>query len=136
VRFFQAATRAYEHTGAPAEEIPVAAKPAREAEFIFVNTSPKGTQRKVIFSEIDFIEGSKNYVTFHCGKEKILVHATMKEWETRLPASVFMRVHNSYIIPLQKVISISGNMVLINGEKQIPVGETYREAFERKMGLK
>jgi DNA-binding LytR/AlgR family response regulator len=139
VRFFQAASRAHEQAmqyntpQAIAEE--VTSRESRTPEFIFVNTSPKGTQRKIIFSDIDYIEGSKNYVTFHCGKEKILVHSTMKEWEIKLPASVFMRVHNSYIIPPNKVISIAGNLALLASDVQIPIGETYREAFEKRMGL-
>ncbi|HEX3008693.1 MAG TPA: LytTR family transcriptional regulator DNA-binding domain-containing protein [Bacteroidales bacterium] len=41
---------------------------------------------------------------------------------------MFVRVHKSYIVSLQKINSIVRNRIII-GEKWIPVGDNYKELF-------
>ncbi|OLE62926.1 MAG: DNA-binding response regulator, partial [Bacteroidetes bacterium 13_1_20CM_4_60_6] len=67
-------------------------------DYIFVKTESKGKLLKINLSEIDFIEGMKNYVAIHSGGRKTLVYTSMKEIEDRLPAKHFLRVHKSFII--------------------------------------
>ena len=50
----------------------------------------------------------------------------MKRIEELLPKNQFMRVHKSYIVSLNAVNSIVGNIVEING-KEIPIGANYKE---------
>jgi DNA-binding LytR/AlgR family response regulator len=45
-----------------------------------------------------------------------------------LPAGAFMRVHRSYIIPLQRITMVRNKTIYI-GEVQIPIGGSYEEAF-------
>jgi len=40
---------------------------------------------------------------------------------------MFMRVHKSYIVPINRVRVIEGNMVMIE-KKGIPIGASYKEA--------
>jgi len=51
-----------------------------------------------------------------------------------LPATNFIRVHKSYIIALDKIESVERNRIKIN-EKIIPVSETYKEEFYKKIGI-
>jgi two-component system LytT family response regulator len=58
----------------------------------------------------------------------------MKDLEDRLPARYFMRIHRSYIIPLEKIVAIEGNTVSLRGVKEkILLGDTYRAAFLERM---
>src|SRR5215212_6410926 len=72
-------------------------------DYIFVKTESKGKLLKIDLGEIDYIEGMKNYVAFHCGNMRTLVYAGMKEIEDRLPSRHFMRVHKSFIIRIDRI---------------------------------
>ncbi len=88
---------------------------------------------KIVFDTILYIEGLKDYVKIYTeGKKAILSLLTMKGLVETLPAEKFMRIHKSYIISTDRVSAISRNRVMI-GEKWIPVGENYRDAFRKKM---
>jgi len=73
------------------------------------------------------IEGMKNYVAIYCDKQKILVYTSMKELEGKLPQKQFMRVHKYFIIPVNKITGIEGNLLrLKNISAEIIIGESYK----------
>jgi DNA-binding LytR/AlgR family response regulator len=47
--------------------------------------------------------------------------------EERLPACRFLRIHKSFIINIDKVISFSGSCIEVAG-KELPVGRFYKAA--------
>lgn len=64
------------------------------------------TGGRVLFlkaEEIDWVEAVGNYVYVHVGREKHLLRGPMSEWEDKLPAGRFVRVHRSTIINLDSV---------------------------------
>lgn len=85
---------------------------------------------KVPFRKILFIESLKDYVKVHLeGEEKaILTLTTLKTLNDKLPASMFMRIHRSYIIALDKIKAVTRNSVQI-GKVIISVSDQYRESF-------
>jgi two-component system LytT family response regulator len=103
-------------------------------DYFFVKTELKGKMLRINFKDIDYIESMKNYVAIHHNGAKTLALLTMKELEDRLPATHFLRIHRSFIIAVDKITSIEGNMVLLrNFREGILLGETYRPAFLEKM---
>lgn len=117
------------------EEAPAPA-PMDDDDYIFVKTESKGKLLKINLADIDYIEGMKNYVAFHCSGNKTLVYAAMKEIEDRLPARQFLRVHKSFIIRIDRITGIEGNRVLLkNTTADILIGESYKnELMERVRG--
>jgi DNA-binding LytR/AlgR family response regulator len=98
-----------------------------EYDYIFVKTESKGKVLKINLADIDFIESMKNYMAIHCGTQKILVYTSMKELEERLPKKLFIRVHKSFIIPINRITGIEGNLVrLKNVSAEIQIGENYK----------
>lgn len=107
----------------------------RATDHVFVKTGTKGKLQRISFEEIDYIEGMKNYVCFHIGKQKTLVYASMKEIEEHLPADQFMRVHKSYIIPINNILGIEGNMIRLKGvDDELLIGENYKPELMRIIG--
>ncbi|MCW3464751.1 LytR/AlgR family response regulator transcription factor [Chitinophaga nivalis] len=108
--------------------------------YLFVKTEHKGKQIKINFEDIDYIEGIKNYVAFHCANDKVLALMNMKDLESTLPKSQFARVHNSYIISLNRIVSVEGNQLIIRKKNQvqqyIPIGITFKSAFFELIRLK
>jgi DNA-binding LytR/AlgR family response regulator len=102
-----------------------------QQDSIFVKSD--GQLRKVAFSDIRYVEGMKDYVLLHLVSERrpIVTHITMKAVEELLPAGVFMRVHRSYIVALDKIESIGGSYDISIGDTLIHVSDAYKPAFEQ-----
>lgn len=101
---------------------------AGEEQFLFVKSEYK--LLRIDTNKIRYIEGLKDYVKIYLDdtRRPILSLNSMKNMESNLPASKFMRVHRSYIINLDKINSVDRNRVVI-GEITIVVGSNYKEKF-------
>ena len=104
--------------------------PAEEdsGDFIFVKADKKLV--KINYDEVLYIEGLKDYVIIRMEKSRVITLQTMKSLEEKLPDSIFRRIHRSYILNVNKINAIVGNMVevLEKGQaKHIPIGKNYRE---------
>lgn len=95
-------------------------------DFIFVKDGTKYV--RVNLDDILYIESLKDYVALHLPDRKILSLQTMKSLESTLPASRFVRIHNSYIVAIPALHSIEKEKVLI-GNQYLPVSETYKKAL-------
>ena len=103
-RFFKAVQKATDHLTITSKEKPVFAhETSNENDFIFVKTGGRNKIVRIVLKEIDYVEAMGNYVFIHTGTSKILTLLTIKELEEKLPVQQFTRIHNSYIVPLNKV---------------------------------
>jgi DNA-binding LytR/AlgR family response regulator len=96
-------------------------------DFIFVKDGTKLV--KIMINDILYVEGLKDYVTIHTDKQKVVSLQRLKSLEEQLPTSIFIRIHNSFIVSLRSIKSVHKNEVEI-GNAFIPVGETYRKSFK------
>jgi DNA-binding LytR/AlgR family response regulator len=103
--------------------------PPSEPEFIFVKDGTKLI--RVDVKSILYIKGSKEYVTIVTPSEKIMSLLSMKSLEEQL-GSNFIRIHNSYIVRLDVIKSISKDEVLV-GQEHLPIGATYKKQFLEKV---
>lgn len=101
-------------------------------DFFFVKTDYK--IEKVFFNEILFIEGMRDYRNIQTESKKILTLQTFGDLEKELPQSLFSRVHKSFMIPFNKIDTIERNRIRIK-DKWIPISETYKEKFYKKIGF-
>jgi len=83
---------------------------------------------KVSFNDIMYIEGLKDYVKIFILNQMILTKSTMKNIEKKLPKQHFIRIHKSYIINLSNIEIIEHNHIIYGGER-LPIGNSYRRAF-------
>lgn len=81
---------------------------------------------KVEIREIKFIEGLREYVTYHLSDHKIISLQALKDIEADLKNQGFVRVHKSFIVNKKWVEVMDGNRLKV-GEKLIPVGAAYKE---------
>jgi two-component system LytT family response regulator len=81
---------------------------------------------KVFLNEIMFVEAMQNYVMIHTDKKRLITYVTLKTVEEYLPQAQFIKVSKSFIVPIQKIDSISGNEIKI-GTHSIPIGRTIKE---------
>jgi two-component system LytT family response regulator len=82
---------------------------------------------KIVFEEILYVKGEKEYVSVQFQNKRLLIYKRMKEMEELLPP-YFRRIHLSYIINVNHIQKIEMNHVLI-GDVSIPVSEHFRSSF-------
>jgi len=83
---------------------------------------------RIAYRSILFVEALADYVIIQTLNKKHIVHFTMKGIVSRLPEDSFVRTHRSYIVNLDKIEALEDNSILI-GEKYIPIGASYKDAF-------
>lgn len=103
---------------------PISAEPA---DFIFVKDGTKLV--KIRYADILYVEGLKDYVTIHTRQQKITSLQRLKVLEETLPASKFIRIHNSYIVALDAIEAIHKGDVQI-GSAMIPISDSYKKTFK------
>ncbi|MFC2176393.1 response regulator [Bacteroidota bacterium] len=89
---------------------------------------------RVNTKDIYFIEALKDYVIIQTAETRHTVHTTMKDILSKLNPSVFVRVHRSYIVRVEKIVAIDqNNLVLEDDKKTIPIGGSYKEELVSRL---
>lgn len=105
--------------------------PSAEKSSIFLKVD--GVLQKVELSDIQYVEGMKDYVMFHLSsaRQPLVTHLTMKAVEDMLPPERFMRIHRSFIIGLSHISSVTPQADVKVGDTLLHVSEGYRPAFDQ-----
>jgi len=92
-----------------------------------------GKYRNIDFDQILYVEGMKDYVLIRLESETepIVTHMTMKAIEEKLPSDMFMRVHRSYVVALDKITAIDSCGDILIDRISVPVSDSYRKDIER-----
>ncbi|MEI6695542.1 MAG: LytTR family DNA-binding domain-containing protein [Bacteroidota bacterium] len=97
-----------------------------QPEFIFVKTEYR--LEKIMLNEIVYIEGMRDYRRIHTTNKKVMTLQNFNEFEKIIPANIVCRVHKSYMVAINKIVSIERNRIKI-ADELIPISETYKEVF-------
>jgi DNA-binding LytR/AlgR family response regulator len=108
--------------------------PAREktpdtfqSAYMFVKVGKE--QIKIMLNDILYTEGIKDYLRLVTTKGSFIIYHRMGTMEEKLPADHFARIHKSFIISLDKIVSYRNDIVHI-ADKSLPVGRKYRKKFQ------
>lgn len=130
-RFIKACNKANELYQLRAK--PVAASTAGNPGYFFVNVDY--SQLKVVFDDISYIEGLKDYIKIHLKStsKAIITRMSMKSLEDELPSADFIRIHKSYIVSIKHITAIRKSSVFIDAV-ELPVSDNYRDEMSRLTG--
>jgi len=101
-------------------------------EYVFVKVN--SVLQKINTNDIFYIEAVGDYVAIHTSAQRFVVHSTMKSILDKLSATDFLRVHNSFIVRIDKIASIEDNSIVIN-KKLIPMSRTRKNELMEKLNL-
>ena len=101
-----------------------------ENDFFFVKTDHK--MQRIDFNDILYIEGLKDYVSIYTTMGRVISLQVLRRMQEFLPSDRFVRVHRSYIVPLEKIDHVGKGRIRI-GEQEIPIGDTYRDSFSKSI---
>lgn len=92
----------------------------------------------VLTDEIIYMEANSNYTTFFLtGGRKITATRTLKDFEELLPATIFIRIHHSFLINkngVEKYIKGDGGQVLMKNGVKLDVARRKKEEFMKAVG--
>lgn len=81
---------------------------------------------KVFLHDILYVESLKDYVRIHTTKDSIITKYAITALEAMLPGPLFLRVHRSFLVSLNKIDSFTSDQIAI-GPHLIPIGKLYRQ---------
>lgn len=102
-------------------------------DFIFIKSGNKTV--KIYFDKILYIEGMRDYLQIHTEDNKIMTLLNFKNIQELLDPQMFVRVHKSYLVAIDKIDYFENNAIKI-GNKLIPVSSTYKIAFRNLLNKK
>ncbi|MCK9303467.1 MAG: LytTR family DNA-binding domain-containing protein [Bacteroidales bacterium] len=90
----------------------------------------------ILLSKLLYVEGLKDYVKFYTEDlpSPIVSLMTMKYLEEILPADICLRIHRSFIINKTKINCIEKAKIAI-GDKQFPIGDSYKESVFKTLNI-
>lgn len=89
---------------------------------------------KIDIPSIYLVEAKGDYIQIKTEAKNYTVHSTLKKIEEKLPDSLFLKIHRSYIINVGKIIDIEDNSVLIKKDV-VPVSRSNRPELMRRLNL-
>lgn len=102
---------------------------SKETDYFYVKADRKFV--KVYFRDLSLIKGMKDYVQLHVGDQKMLTAMNMKTINAQLPDHIFTRVSKSHIVNINHIETVDNDGIMLRNHdsENIPLGDTYREAF-------
>jgi len=89
---------------------------------------------KINIPDICVIEAKGDYIKIKSEDKNYIVHSTLKKIEEKLPNTLFLKVHRSYIINTTKIVDIEDNSVLIK-QDVIPVSRANKKELMQRLNL-
>lgn len=90
---------------------------------------------KINLRDIDLVEALDDYIRIHIKPQPVLTLMTLKGIQEKLPAREFIRVHRSYIVPVNKIEKFNRQKITVAG-KEVPVGSSYTGVIEELQKIK
>ncbi|AEV97957.1 DNA-binding response regulator [Niastella koreensis] len=121
-RFLKAANKAYDYFSSAV---------SNSGNYLFIKTDNK--LEKVNLQELLFVEAMENYVALYTADKKLITHSTLKALQEKLPAGQFIQPHKSYVVNIQCIQSIEGNILHVGGKYQIPISKYQKEEIMERI---
>ena len=85
---------------------------------------------KVALSDILYIESIKDYIKVIAISGTVITKQSISSIEETLPKNMFIRIHRSFIVSINKIQSFSNELVWI-GKAELPISRMYRHEVEK-----
>ncbi|MEZ5197457.1 MAG: LytTR family DNA-binding domain-containing protein [Bacteroidales bacterium] len=132
-RLMKAINKYYEYASSDLQISDSVKNEVEEDDYLYVKSDRK--MKKVLFKDILYIEGLKDYVHIIANQKNIITKHTLSELEKKLPAVKFIRIHRSCIVAMDKITAFTANEVEI-GTEELPIGRSYKNEVMRALKFK
>lgn len=101
-------------------------------DYLYVNIERRLV--KINVSSIYLIEAKGDYIHIKTDEKKYMVHSTLKKIEEKLPSSLFVKVHRSFILNIAEIVDIEDSSVVVRKEV-VPISRTNKSQLMNKLNL-
>ena len=100
-------------------------------DFIYLRVDRKLV--KIVLENVLYIESARDYVKVFTKDKCFVTRQTISSIEAMLSGNEFVRIHRSYIIAVNKIKSLTNELVEI-GDTELPIGKFYKNSFLKLQG--
>ena len=84
--------------------------------------------------DISYCAADSNYTrVFYGDSKELLVSKPLGSFEQALPSDCFVRIHQSYMVNTEQVLSIHSDYVLLYGDMKVPMSRRRRETLRQEV---
>lgn len=87
-----------------------------------------GLKRRVPVGDILWVESSQHGTLIHTRREGIQTREALRDLDARLPDSMFLRCHRSFLVNLYHIREVTGISVKLDDGSDVPVGRSTKES--------
>jgi len=82
---------------------------------------------KILYKDVYYIESAGDYIKVYTSDLPLLSYSSMKMIESKLPPGLFVRIHSGYIVSINAVKAVNGQLLeLLNGTC-LPIAKSRKE---------
>ncbi len=104
----------------------------KEKTFFFLKED--GIYKRIVIKEIEYAQSHLKYVEIYTKNQRFVIRKNLSDFLLMLPTELFLQIHKSYIVNLQKIEEVGQNYVGI-GESKIPYSLARKTSLLRRLGL-
>ncbi|RFM28257.1 LytR/AlgR family response regulator transcription factor [Deminuibacter soli] len=119
-RFLKACNKAWERFTAKQQDTVIT--PADNSLFVKAD----GKLQKINIDDVLFMEAMENYTAVYLPGKKLITQLPLKAFTEKLPAQQFAQPHKSYLVAINKIDAIEGNLLHIQ-QYQVPISKYEKE---------
>jgi len=90
---------------------------------------------KVFLHDILYIEGFSDYVKIITSSKTLITKQLISALEETLPKDIFIRIHRSFIISINKINSYNADIIVI-GNAELPICRLFKQNVMKKLQMK
>ena len=125
-RFLRAVDKALFLMRARATSPAPEALPAADTDAFFIRTELQFV--KLRYDDVAYVEAMRDFAKVHLLDGTVhITLVNLKQMETQLPPTRFVRTHRSFLVNAEKIDVVSGHDVRV-GRFEVPLGLTFRDA--------
>lgn len=87
-----------------------------------------------LFADINYLESIGDYINLHTSNNKYTIYSSLKKISSLLPEDEFFRIHNSYIVRVDKILKFEDNMVYI-AKACLPISRTQKNKLLKVLNV-
>ena len=131
IAFFNASTGTEAQPGQ--HESPVYTIAAMDDRFFIKD---KGVISRIDLKDVLWIEADGSYYKIKTTKDTYHQVGTLSMFSEKYIHPMLIRVHRSYIVNIDKIVSLNGNLIMLEGEKEgIPTSKSYKDELHKRLRM-
>ncbi|WP_445735777.1 LytR/AlgR family response regulator transcription factor [Mariniflexile sp.] len=102
----------------------------KTGDYLFIKSGAKHI--RINFNDIEYLEAQKEYVYIYLinSGEPVKTLIRLKNIEEVVPKGNFMRIHRSFIVNLNHIVTVERNRIIYSDKRFIVVSDTYLNQFK------